>query len=258
MTPTFKPHKITPPTGRQIGYICDCGKKFPNQAQADNHMQEVAQELLQATEMTYELKRVEATNLKRTDPNPEYSMTQEELEDSHTKVTVKEAPVAETKEVSKTEETKALVPLQRVQTDVIRYAQKMMSKERAAEYATRVALIARENPKILAAINKNPDAFLASYMASATLDLMPNTPEQLAFIIPYGDKVQFQVGYRGLLQLARRSGEVMRINAELVFSGDDFDVQFGTERKIVHKPDFSVKPNRLLKGNSRLRHRQAD
>ncbi|HLG77025.1 MAG TPA: recombinase RecT, partial [Ktedonobacteraceae bacterium] len=58
--------------------------------------------------------------------------------------------------------------------------------------------------------------------------------------IPYGEKVQFQVGYSGLLLEARRTGEVMTIDAELVFEGDEFEVTFGTDRRIIHKPSFDV------------------
>lgn len=202
----------------KLGFACECGKRFTTEDKLHEHIE--SENILDqvAEELGGEVEIIEDTK------------------------PVKEAPVAEVKEEPKevVEAPKALVPIQRVQSDIVKFASKMMSKERAAEYATRVALIARENPKIAQAINKNPDSFLASYMASVTLDLMPNTPEQLAFIIPYGDKVQFQTGYRGLIQLARRSGEIKTINAELVFEGDDFDIQFGTERKIVHKPDFAV------------------
>ncbi len=133
-----------------------------------------------------------------------------------------------------------LTPIQKVQTDVIKYTKAILGEDRAKEFATRVALIARDNNALKTAIERNPDSFLSAYLASASLDLMPNTPEQLAFIIPYGDKVQFQTGYRGLIKIARRSGEIKTISAELVFEGDMFDVLFGTERKIVHKPSFDV------------------
>lgn len=133
-----------------------------------------------------------------------------------------------------------LLPVQKVQADVMKFATALFDKERASEFATRVALIARDNDKLRDAIVKNPDSFLTAYMASVSLDLMPNTPEALAYIIPYGDKVQFQVGYKGLIKLARRSGEIKTIAAELVFQGDEFHATLGTDRRIVHEPDFDV------------------
>lgn len=133
-----------------------------------------------------------------------------------------------------------LTPVRKIQSDVVKYATALFDKERATEFATRVALIARDNEKLRNAMEKNPDSFLSAYMASVSLNLMPNTPEQDAHIIPYGDYVQFQPGYPGLIKLARRSGEIKTINAELVFDGDYFDVVLGTERRIEHKPDFDV------------------
>lgn len=207
-------HILSAPAGRQIYWKCSCGKRFTNKADGEIHIAEAMEKELvipvESSRVIIKENTVEPEQVKP--PTPEV---------------VKETP-------------KALMPVQRVQADVIKFASKLVSTERAAEFATRVALIARENYKIAQAINKNPDSFLTAYMASVTLDLMPNTPEQLAFIIPYGDKVQFQTGYRGLIQLARRSGEIKSISAELVFKGDDFDVLFGTERTISHKPDFNV------------------
>lgn len=156
--------------------------------------------------------------------------------DGQTPAEVSDAPATSAVPGSNT----TLTPVQKVQTDVIRYATKIWDKERATEFATRVALIARDNPQLHEAIKTNPDAFMVAYMASVSLDLMPNTPEGLAYIIPYGNKVQFQIGYKGLLRLARRSGEIKTINAELVFDGDHFRVKFGTERSIEHEPSFDV------------------
>lgn len=135
---------------------------------------------------------------------------------------------------------KPLVGLVKVQSDVIKFASKILNAERAAEFATRVALISRDNEQLRNAIASNPDSFLTAYMASVTLDLMPNTPEALAYIIPYGNNVQFQIGYKGLIKMARRSGEVKTISAELVFKGDTFHVTFGTDRRITHEPDLDV------------------
>lgn len=124
----------------------------------------------------------------------------------------------------------------KMQTDVLKFVTKMLDRERAQEYATRVALIARDNPKLAIAIEKNPESFLTAYMASAERDLMPNTSRGLAYLIPYGDKVQWQAGYQGLLLEARRTGEVLTIDAENVMRGDEFDWELGTERRIVHRP----------------------
>lgn len=133
-----------------------------------------------------------------------------------------------------------LVPLQRIQGDVVKFVSNLLGAERAAEFATRAAIMAKDNPKIGEIIQRNPDSFLTALMASASLDLMPNTPEQLAYLIPYGNAMQFQLGYKGLIKLARRSGEILTISAENVYEGDEFEVRYGSERTIHHVPDFDV------------------
>lgn len=132
-----------------------------------------------------------------------------------------------------TQSQKAIISMQ---NDVIKFVTKMLGAEKAKEFATRVALIARDNPKLAIAIERNPESFLTAYMASAERDLMPNTSKGLAYLIPYGDKVQFQVGYQGLLLEARRTGEVMTIDGENVIRGDYFKHTLGTERKLEHEP----------------------
>lgn len=134
----------------------------------------------------------------------------------------------------------AIVAVKETAQMVAGYASNLLNNERAKEFAARVSLLAKQDQNIAQAIQKQPDAFLVAMMSCVQLDLMPNTPEQHAFIIAYGGRVQFQVGYKGLKELALRSGEVKTINGELVFEGDTFDVEFGTERKLTHKPNFDV------------------
>lgn len=55
-----------------------------------------------------------------------------------------------------------------------------------------------------------------------------------AFLVPYGNTCQFQSGYKGKIKVARRSG--MLIQAEVVYENDEFSVELGLDRKIVHKP----------------------
>lgn len=151
----------------------------------------------------------------------------------------KNVGVDEKKEVS-------ISPVKKMQQMVAGYAKPLTDDQRAKEFAARISIMAKDQPKIAQAIVQSPDSFLTAMMACVTLDLMPNTPEQDAHIIPYMNnrtgkmEIQYQTGYPGLLKLARRSGEIQTIDVELVFQGDTFDVELGTDRKIVHKPDFDV------------------
>ena len=121
---------------------------------------------------------------------------------------------------------------------------RQMEKEIAAalpsmvtsERFQRVALTAfNSNPKLQACDVKS---FLAAMMNSAQLGLEPNTPLGQAYIIPYGASAQFQIGYKGLLELAQRSGKFKEIYAHEVCANDDFNVEYGMDQILTHKPNF--------------------
>jgi len=59
-----------------------------------------------------------------------------------------------------------------------------------------------------------------------------------AYIIPYGREAELQLGYLGLIELAKRSGEIKSIVAGLVQEGDDFEVEAGTNPRFSHRPKF--------------------
>ena len=102
------------------------------------------------------------------------------------------------------------------------------------ERFTRMVLSAISvNPKLASC---TPASFLGAMMNAAQLGLEPNTPLGQAYLIPYGNQVQFQIGYKGLIDLAYRSGEVELVQAHIVYENDDFECEFGLEPKLVHKP----------------------
>lgn len=102
------------------------------------------------------------------------------------------------------------------------------------ERFTRIALSAvSNNPKLQAC---TPDSFLGAMMQAAQLGLEPNTALGQAYLIPYGGKCQFQVGYKGFLELAWRSGEVRDIQAEVVYQNDVWEYELGLEPKLKHIP----------------------
>ena len=85
-----------------------------------------------------------------------------------------------------------------------------------------------------------PQSFLGAMMTAAQLGVEPNTPLGQAYLIPYKNKgimtCQFQLGYKGLIDLAYRSGQVSIIQAQTVCENDDFCYELGLEPKLEHKP----------------------
>ena len=106
------------------------------------------------------------------------------------------------------------------------------------ERFTRIALSALNNTPQLKQCT--PISFLAALMNAAQLGLEPNTPLGQAYLIPYKNKgtleCQFQIGYKGLIDLAYRSGKMQTIQAQTVFENDYFEYEYGLEPKLIHRP----------------------
>ena len=90
-----------------------------------------------------------------------------------------------------------------------------------------------------------PMSFLGAALTAAQLGLEPNTPFKQAYLIPYNNRkkgiveCQFQIGYKGLMNLVHRSGMLKRVGAEIVYENDDFEFEYGLEPKLKHKPAMS-------------------
>ena len=102
---------------------------------------------------------------------------------------------------------------------------------------------------VFQAINATPSllkctkaSLFVAIMNCAALGLEPNTVKQHAFIIPYKDKANFQIGSRGWTALARRSNsEVCHIVPTVVYEGDKFKEVRGTNPEIEHEPQYKSK-----------------
>lgn len=109
------------------------------------------------------------------------------------------------------------------------------------ERFTRIILSALStNPKLA---ETTPQSFLGAMMTAAQLGVEPNTPLGQAYLIPYRNKgvmeCQFQLGYKGLIDLAYRSGDISIIQAQVVYSEDSFTYSFGLEPTLKHIPTAS-------------------
>lgn len=106
------------------------------------------------------------------------------------------------------------------------------------ERFTRITLSALScNPKLGQC---TPKSFLGAMMTAAQLGVEPNTPLGQAYLIPYKNhgvlECQFQLGYKGMIDLAYRSGEVSTIQAHAVYANDEFDYELGLDPKLRHIP----------------------
>ncbi len=87
-----------------------------------------------------------------------------------------------------------------------------------------------------------PDSLLLAVCNSAQLGLDPCGLLGSAYIVPYGTTAQLIVGYRGLIDLARRSGQILSIEAHVVHENERFLCIYGLDAKLEHEPCWDGEP----------------
>lgn len=116
-----------------------------------------------------------------------------------------------------------------------------------ADRMLKIALGAlRTTPKLMQA---RTDTLLGAIIQCAQLGLEPNTPLGHAYLIPFENRskniteVQIVFGYKGLIDLARRSGQIVSIAAHEVREHDHFEYEYGLDEKLVHRPSMGERGN---------------
>lgn len=116
-----------------------------------------------------------------------------------------------------------------------------LPKHLTADRMARVALTAIRTVKGLHECT--PASFAACIMTLSQIGLEPCTPLGHAYLIPRKNKsvpeCTLILGYQGLIELARRSGEIASIWATPVYSGDRFTVRYGLAPTLDHEPDLT-------------------
>ena len=85
-----------------------------------------------------------------------------------------------------------------------------MLDKKAAGFISSILAVVNENRLLQ---NANPHSIISSAAIAASLDLQINPNLGFAYIIPYKGVAQFQMGYKGFIQLAMRSGQYKTLNA---------------------------------------------
>jgi recombination protein RecT len=158
-----------------------------------------------------------------------------------------------TGQAAKTEKPKDLAQLMAspaVQSQLKVALPRHMTAERMARIATTEM---RKVPKLAQC---DPMSFLGAVIQCAQLGLEPGNALGHAYILPFDKRqkvngqwqtvsteAQVIIGYRGMIDLARRSGQIVSIEARAVYEGDEFDCSLGLESKLTHTPDWQ-NPNR--------------
>ena len=118
-----------------------------------------------------------------------------------------------------------------------------------AQFVQVVLSEVKKNEKLMQAFKENPASVFASVLAGAEIGLMPSDLIGEFYLIPrsmkgadgkYRMTATPMVGYKGLVSILLRSGDVTRVHAEVVYEGDEFAPSYGLEPNIIHKPNFSA------------------
>jgi recombination protein RecT len=110
----------------------------------------------------------------------------------------------------------------------------------------------------LSALSRNPDllectreSIFLSVIQAAELGLEFGSTLGHAYLVPFRNnkinaiEAMFIPGYRGLIALARRSGQILSIEAHVVYEKDHFRVRYGLEPVLEHEPCFDGEPGKV-------------
>ena len=125
--------------------------------------------------------------------------------------------------------------LEQMKGEIARCLPKHLTPERMARIAMTEL---RKTPKLQEC---DPLSFIAAIMQASQLGLEPGILGS-CYLIPFNNnqtgKVEctFMPGYRGFLDLARRSGQIVSLVARAVYANDEFSYEFGLKEDLTHKP----------------------
>lgn len=97
----------------------------------------------------------------------------------------------------------------------------------------------RTTPKLMGC---TVESLMGAVVQVSQLGLEPNTPLGHAYLIPFENRqkntteVQIVLGYKGLIDLARRSGQIVSIGAHEVCANDHFEYAYGLDERLEHRP----------------------
>lgn len=113
------------------------------------------------------------------------------------------------------------------------------------------AMLAITNPKMPNLRLCTKDSIFRALKEAASYGLELNGTLGQAYLIPYNENVQvngkwekqmtahFQMGFRGMIALARRSNTIKTIAAEWIHENDIVDIELGMNRHLSHKIDIT-------------------
>jgi len=107
---------------------------------------------------------------------------------------------------------------------------KHLSADRMIQMATQVIV---KNPKVAEC---SAASLIGAVMQASILGFKPSDSLGQVYFVPYGKSVRFEIGYKGYIDLARRSGQIKTLYAYPVYQNDHFEYELGLAPKLTHRP----------------------
>lgn len=152
-------------------------------------------------------------------------------------------------QAAKTTERKGPPDVNALMTSQRKQIEMALPRHMSPDRMLRIALTEiRKNPDLGAC---DPYSFLGAIIQCAQLGLEPGSGLGHAYLIPFRNKKKGIVecnmipGYKGLIDLSRRSGQVLSISARIVHEKDKFEYVYGDDEKIIHVPAPDVDPGKI-------------
>jgi len=136
-------------------------------------------------------------------------------------------------------QARALTPIDSFKVALSKQHQKAITNffrgdnEKVMKFMSSVVYSLQKTPKLL---DCKKETLISAFMTCAEYELYPSSVSGEAYVLPYKDEAQFQLGYQGVLTLLYRAG-MKNVTAEVVHEHDEFDYQAGLNPTLIHRPN---------------------
>ena len=126
-----------------------------------------------------------------------------------------------------------------------------ITDEEVKRYRLMIENETRRQPKILEC---TPGSFFNCLMQVVQMGLSPLQQSQHAYFIPYNNKkdgttiCQLQIGWRGLVYLARLNQDITNIWSTIIYKDDDFTIVQGSSPRLEHTTQLSSRSEKDIIG----------
>lgn len=152
-------------------------------------------------------------------------------------VSLRELQKVQPEDVKRLPVAQQMEGLSRLLAQQVKQIGSVIASHLTPEKMARIALNElRTNDYLFKIAAQNPQSFVNAVLQAAHLGLEIGGALGQAYLVPFKGEIKMMPGYRGLISIARRSGEISSINAEVVYENDKFDLTLGVDPNVEHKP----------------------